>query len=367
MSTIVAAKTTLTRFKITGDRGDIERHFASAREDFTRARLHPIDDMPDHESASGLVRYGDYLSTDFASAIVNKGPFIACKLRIDTRQIKPSLLKKELLLAERDYLEKKRNHVKNQGLTPIRPGEEQQKKVFITKDEKTELRESVKLRLMKNTAPAPDFADVVIAPHSQTLYLTNSTKKFKDALVAAFNKAFQDLTLEEVTPSRMADMLEVEVSDSVGIDFLTHLMKRDPADGFPSADNKPFHGCIDGMVVLSGKSEGGKSETITAKGDSDHGWIGVKAEIEAGRKVSKAQVTFTRGDDSWTMEVYGNDFRIGGYKTPAVSVRKEDASDTDTILMEKMHLVERGCNFLDNAFWSYMRNVYVTTREKAAA
>ena len=74
-----------------------------------------------------------------------KGPYLAFTLRLDTRRVPPAVMKKHVAVAL------------NEALQAMR----EQGRKFLTKEQKTEIREQVALRLRARSLPIPACFDMI--------------------------------------------------------------------------------------------------------------------------------------------------------------------------------------------------------------
>jgi len=177
---ILAASTSLSSYRIVEE---IPRDlWAEVNDRLRKFAFRDIDETAD-ERSFGWVCFDDMLDEQWATAPPEKGHYLAFSLRVDTRRIPAAVLKKYLQLAMNHHLEL----MKAQG------------KKFLTRDQKTEIKEQVKLKLRARTLPIPAYFNVIWDTDRNMVYLGNTTDKVKEIFEELFTKTF-GLNLEPQTP-----------------------------------------------------------------------------------------------------------------------------------------------------------------------
>ena len=344
----IIGKTAVTRYEVTGLDKDRVRYLKDVRQHLGLVAFKDIDNDPATESFAGFVRYDDWLATDFGTGAVVVEPFVAWKLRIDTRKVPDAIFKAEVAKQVRA----RREAIKKEGLTnptSATPAEEL----------KT-IKEAVRDKLLKQTIPTPVTADVVWSTTTGHVYLSSTSGALKDALVMLFTKAFPDLHLQEVTPTQRARGTEMDLPETLGLEFTTWLwnLTEDTERRFHGHKNNILSVTFGKEVVAAGKNDNDESETITAKGDRWKGMDGLKAELDCGKRITKADMEMSEGSDDWAFTLHSFDWKLAGLKTPAVTLDEDDASDNEMVLREKVYLVERVYAHLDVIFHQFIRERY---------
>jgi DNA recombination-dependent growth factor C len=177
---ILAASTSLSRYRIVEDiPGEL---WAEINDRLRKFAFRDIDETAD-ERSFGWVCFDNMLDEKWATAPPEKGHYLAFSLRVDTRRIPAAVLKKHLQLAMNHQLER----LKAQG------------KKFLTRDQKIEIKEQVKLRLRARTLPIPAYFNVIWDTDNSTVFLGNTTDKVRELFEELFTKTF-GLNLEPQTP-----------------------------------------------------------------------------------------------------------------------------------------------------------------------
>ena len=181
---ILSASTSFTRFRILDPvPQELWSQIPSKLKQFAMV---DIDDIPE-ERGWGWTNCDDMLDTSWKISPPEKGDYLAFALRLDTRRVPPSVLKKHTLMALRE--EEAKN--KEQG------------KKFISRERRKELKEQVRLRLMQRFLPIPAVFDVVWNTTSGIIYLASTQTKLIDLFMNYFTLSF-DLHLEPLTPYALA-------------------------------------------------------------------------------------------------------------------------------------------------------------------
>ncbi len=144
-------------------------------------------DQSSEERSFGWVSIDNMLDTTWNTAPVHKGEFLAFALRVDTRRISPAVFKKHYQQAFEDLSAR----VKEQG------------KKFIGREQKKELREQVRLRLLNRSLPVPAVFDVVWNPKKNHILFAGTQEKMRLLFEDLFTLTFK-LHLEPLTPFFLA-------------------------------------------------------------------------------------------------------------------------------------------------------------------
>jgi len=149
-------------------------------------RFREIEDTAE-ERGFGWVSFEDMLDTDFTSGSPFKGRFVAFALRLDTRRISPAVFKKHYRMALRE----REAQVKQSGGR------------FVSREQKKELSEQVRLQLLSRMLPVPAVFDVAWDVKSGRIYLAAGQNKVRELFLDLFYHTF-GLRLETLSPYRLA-------------------------------------------------------------------------------------------------------------------------------------------------------------------
>ena len=154
-------------------------------------------DQTNDERSFGWVNIDNMLDTKWELSPPYKGEYVAFALRLDTRRIQPAVFKKYFRLAWNDLLQKK----------------QEQGKKNISKQEKNDLKESVKNKLMGYALPVPAVFDVVWNRDLNCIYFGCTRQKVKELFEELFYNSFE-LNLLSLTPYYLAgSLLQEEYSE----------------------------------------------------------------------------------------------------------------------------------------------------------
>ena len=152
-------------------------------------REHSFREIEDtaEERGFGWVSYEDMLDTQWEPTSPFKGSFAAFSLRLDPRRIPPAVFKKHYQLALRQMQEQAGQ--KGQG--------------YVSREQKKELREQVRLRLLSRVLPVPAVFEVAWDLQSGRVYLAAGQEKVRDLFLELFYNTF-GLSLEPLSAYRLA-------------------------------------------------------------------------------------------------------------------------------------------------------------------
>jgi hypothetical protein len=140
----------------------------------------PFFDMEGSPISCGFVKYNKERSTEVIPEVsyVNGKKIMAVKLRVDTRTVPAKLLNKEYEKALKDLIERK--------TTTNEYGEVEEYIPF--KETKRELKEAIKKRLLRNTAPVPNYYDVILCSELGRGYISTTSKKALECLEQSLDR-----------------------------------------------------------------------------------------------------------------------------------------------------------------------------------
>jgi len=176
----LAASTSITRYRIVEEVP--QELWAEILDRLLRNVFKDIDEGAE-ERSFGWTCFDNMLDTAWQTAPPEKGEYLTFSLRLDTRRIPAAVLKKHCQIALEQALE----HMKEQG------------KKFLSKEQKTEIKEQVTLRLRARTLPIPAYFDVVWDTSKNLVYLGTTQAKIQELFEELFSQTF-DLNLEPQNP-----------------------------------------------------------------------------------------------------------------------------------------------------------------------
>lgn len=188
---ILSSSVSLTRYKVVQD---IEDDFWSEVPDrLKKHKFKDIDQSAD-ERSFGWTSFDDMLDNTWSLGSPHKAHYMAFALRLDTRRIAPAVMKKHYRLA----LDQAKNELEQKG------------QKFISRDQKKDIKENVRLKLFARTLPVPAVFDVVWDTSKNIIYLGSTSPKVRELFEDHFTNTFE-LHLEPRTPYYKA--LEILDSD----------------------------------------------------------------------------------------------------------------------------------------------------------
>jgi hypothetical protein len=180
----LTASTSFTRFRLVDD---VPRDFwASVPDRLKRFAFREIDDSPE-ERSFGWTNFDDMLDTEWRLSPPEKADYLVFSLRLDTRRVPPAVLKKHTRLAIRE----EENRLRGLGHK------------FMSREQRKELAERVRLRLTGRFLPIPAEFQVVWGAGGKRLYLASTHRKVVDLFLEYFTRTF-DLHLEQLLPYSLA-------------------------------------------------------------------------------------------------------------------------------------------------------------------
>jgi DNA recombination-dependent growth factor C len=170
-------------------------------ENIERFAFRKLDETSEEERSIGWVNLLDPLDSRFPGRTYFKEPYLALSLRIDVRKVPAKALKQYCTEAE--------NEIK-----------ERENLEFLSKGRRQEIKESVRLALLKRTIPRTNTYDMIWDLNSGVLLFGAVNPKLCDEFSEFFSKTFE-LPLATVFPYSLASQfLEKEGTES---DILDHL------------------------------------------------------------------------------------------------------------------------------------------------
>ena len=181
---IMSASGSFTRYRIVEDVS--QGLWLEVQDRLAQDCFQEIDDTAD-ENSYGWVSIEDMLDTAWAAGTPFKGEYVAFALRLDTRRIPAAVFKKYYQIGLQEAMAK----AKEQG------------KKFVGREAKRELKENVKLWLLRQTLPVPAVFDVVWNMRTNRILLGSTQNTARTLFEDLFTKSFE-LHLEPLTPYYLA-------------------------------------------------------------------------------------------------------------------------------------------------------------------
>jgi hypothetical protein len=151
------------------------------------------------------------------------------------------------------------------------------------------------------------------------------------------------------------DLTKAEKSaQSLGQDFLTWLWYyTEYSSGY--CQDRSGQDCL---VAFEQRIavQGGEGESLDkAVSSGPHSELKeVKIGLQQGKKVQQARVRIEQDNFVWRFQIKAEDLSLNSYKTPKVTLKTEEGEDPDGPFLEKMFLLEKGIEILDNLFTQFL-------------
>jgi recombination associated protein RdgC len=143
----------------------------------------------------GWTSLENVLDTNFEYANYRLADYIVFALRIDTRKVPPSLLKLRALEAEKIFMEEKNK-----------------KKIY--REQKKEIREAVRAKLLSEIPPTPSFYEICWSASKGWLVFGSIAKNVAEDFEGFFERSFK-LKLVPSVPWNVVDS-ENEIASAAG-------------------------------------------------------------------------------------------------------------------------------------------------------
>ncbi len=204
---------------------------------------------------------------------------------------------------------------------------------FVPSKVKREIKAQAVEQYLMKMPPGIAATPMVYDPAAKLLYLgTSSTKQIEDfigffyqtmnleplqitpgtLLNEEFGKLETDLPVLSLTGEECTDM-------TPGRDFLTYLWYLSETGAAETVHPQygEFDILIEGPLVFAAADLAkGSAETVVKKGDLPQQSAEAKAALAVGKKLKKAKVTLTRGDDIWSGTFDADKFAFGSLNLP---------------------------------------------------
>ncbi len=190
---LLASSSHFIRYKVEGDPPADFWNFAASR--IASHSFRDIDDTYE-ELSIGWVAVDNMFEAEFAGNSFAVGDHLVIALRVDERKVSPAMLKK--------FCMKEEERIKKERQIPR-----------LSKSQKTELKENVKLALMKKTLPTAKTFDICWNLTDGSLLFFSTNDKSQEILENFFKDTF-GLTLIRQIPFNIAEQL-LDDSDKTGL------------------------------------------------------------------------------------------------------------------------------------------------------
>jgi hypothetical protein len=312
------------------------------------------------EKTLGWTSLENVLDTDFTYAKYKCGEHLIFSLRIDRRPVPPSLLKLKIMEAEKKYL-----------------AERGQKRLYH--HEREEIKERVQLELQSKSLNVPSFHEICWTPAQGTLLFGSLSLKVIEDFEKHFKESFQ-LALHPLLPwesppagkrgenTALANPHRPDAGKtinplSLGREFLTWLwFKSEERNGIIAIPDMGENEVIflQRLVLVSGDGE--YSETVVCQGLHAYMKEGKEA-LRRGKKIKEARLKLSKDATKWEFTFKADQFQFQSLKLPTMT-DSEEAIDRDGQNIERIYLVERAVETMDQLFASFCQRRLSTQWEK---
>lgn len=285
---------------------------ATHLDSFARNALPPIDTLGTGD-ISGWVSGRHLLDRRITDDNAYPAGYLRLTLCKAERKVPPALLKAECKMEELAEMQAR-------GIS------------FLKRKEKSDIKKEVMARLLPQMPPTLTGIDFVCERESDFLYATATSEKqitafsmyFKQTTgvslipVNPYTIAAKDLKIDlrDLPPTSFSpDQPDETAEDQIGRDFLTWLwFFSEACGGIATLDTGETAVMIEGP--LSFVYEGaGAHETVLRKGLPVVS-AEAKTALTGGKKLRRAKVTLSNGENSWTMNFDADDFVLRGVQLP---------------------------------------------------
>ena len=271
------------------------------------------------------------LDTTIDEEAIQRGTFYHFALRQAVRKIPGALLN---ALCKRE----ERIRMKAQNLT------------FIGSKIKKQIKEEIIEKHIQRMPPSLSAIPAVLAPHEKLLFVGATGGSQLDLFIDHFYQTFKmeplqfnpGLILEREFQRVATDFpsLDLGAGDggepTIGRDFLMFLWYYGETVGkLVHPQYGDFDVMIEGPLVFAGSGEErGAGETSVRRGDSPLRSAEAKAALGVGKKLKRAKLTVTRGEEIWSGVFDPDNFAFGSFSVP-----EGEKLDEEEAFIERMEAV----------------------------
>lgn len=190
---LLSRSASFVRYAVEGDLP--ENFWEFAAEQIVKFSFRDIDESYE-ESSIGWVSVLNMFDSEFAYASYAAGDHVVLSLRIDERKVSPKVLKK-FCMKEEEHLKKARQIPK------------------LSRTQKLEIKENVKLMLMKKAVPVPAVYDLCWNLAEGTLLFFSTSQKAQELLEGFFMDTFGLGLMLQVPYLAAEHLLDAEGQDGL--------------------------------------------------------------------------------------------------------------------------------------------------------
>jgi hypothetical protein len=300
--------------------------------------------LSDEEKTMGWTSLENVLDTNFEYANYSLGDYIVFSQRVDRKVIPPALLRLKVLEAEKEYMSDK--------------GRDK-----IYRQDKMDIKENVRLELIRKTSPVPSFYEVCWSPSKGWLIFGSLSEKVKEDFEEFFKQTFglklipfvpwdpqyMDSSLLENIVSSGMNTTKRELA-ALGREFLTWLwFKSEERNGSLMIPNEGDIELIFLQRLVLESGEGEYSETVVCRGlhaDLEEG----KAALRKEKKIKEARLKLGIGIDQMEFTFKTDLFQFQSLKVPSPTDSEEEERDKEGRLLERIYFTETATVTMEKLF-----------------
>ncbi len=169
---LIRGSATFSRYRVTG--GLPDDYVEDFPKGILRYAFRNLDDLPNEERSTGWVNILDMFDSSFSAMEYFKDPYLALSWRVDVKKIPVRALRQYCLEAENEV--KRREDL-----------------AFLPKSRRDDIREGVRLKLLKRAIPQSNVYDVIWHLQTGDLLFGATSNKLCDEFVEIFRNTFDRL------------------------------------------------------------------------------------------------------------------------------------------------------------------------------
>jgi hypothetical protein len=329
---------TFSRYRIVGDSPDDFSAFVNknirkfAFQEFT---------SESEELSMGWTSIENVLDTQFEYANYALTEYLIFSLRVDKKNVPPSLLKIRSGEAEKAFLK-----------------ERKQERLY--KEQRRQILESVRLDLLSKALPIPAFFDICWRPSKNWLVFGSHSEKLNEQFVKLFERSFQQKLhpfcpwdKDYLSPEYAEAVAKEEVDPALlGRDFLTWLwFKSEERNGTITLEGEDLEIVFLRRIILE-SGNGEYTETVSCQGLHSEMAEG-KAALRGGKKIKEAHIRLGRENSECEFSFKADTFEIRSLKMPQ-TVAQEEEMDKDGRTLERIYHLEKVMETIDRLFDAFL-------------
>jgi recombination associated protein RdgC len=304
------------------------------------------------EPATGWVSGRHLLELRIDEETAIRAGRISVQLRTAQRKVPRALLLAECRMLELEYMQENRTD-------------------FVPRKVRREIRDNIEQARLQQMPPQVSAIPVLIDPVPRLLHAATTSAKGADLVVTWIHDTLglipiqldpADLVprlgkidLEDLPPISFTPGAKAKENVSLpGRDFLTWLWFFSEEDGgkIKVKDHGEFAVAIDGPLTFALAEEAaGAAETSVRKGAPLRS-AEAKAALTVGKKLRKARLLLSRGEEAWTMNVDADRFAFGGFAPP-----EGEQLDPASAFEEKALAMQAFAIYLEAAFQLFLERI----------